>query len=122
MSAPTTTRSKHNISAEAERQIIELSAAGHPVSRIAKKVGVSDATVRNYRRKYGLTPAPVEHVITQEQLTLARDLLEDGAPHFKVAHTVGIKSTKLSELFPQYESNKKTTSSILAFMREHNYF
>jgi transposase len=84
-------------------RVLELTRAGCTISQIAKSLGVTYRTIERDRLKLGLAKQP--RPMTEEELTWARAMLEDGCPYAEVARTLRRNVGTITDRFPGYGSN-----------------
>jgi hypothetical protein len=72
------------------------------IREIAEQVGCAPRTVQRSLRRSEVPPEPCGAPYTDDELALARRLLEDGVPYSEVARTIGRNAERLAERLPGY--------------------
>ena len=78
--------------------VLRLTAEGWPAHEIARRLGVTERTVRRDRVVLGI--AQVCPRVTPEQERLIAALVEDGAPFREIARTVGVSAEAIRHRHP----------------------
>lgn len=86
--------------AERRARVKALTVAGCSAQQIADRVGCSRRQVTRDRRALGILQRPPREALTEEQLSTAQALLEDGCSRSEVARTLGVYESTIRRRFP----------------------
>ncbi len=89
------------VKAERAETVARMTRLGYTAPQIGHHLGVTERTVQRYRVITGTTQPP-QRPFTEEELALARNLLEDGASYGEVARTVGHDRSSVRRRLPGY--------------------
>jgi len=85
--------------AERKRVCREMRERGKRPCEIAAALGITERSVHRYLEKLGMTQ-PQVYPWSEEELRLARSLLEDECPYAEVARTLGVNVGIVQNRFP----------------------
>lgn len=90
-----------NKNAELAEKISHYSKIGLTVEAIARRTGVSTRTVERYRKHSGTWAGPRKK-ITPEEISRAKEMLEEGINYSEVARTLGRSARAIRAHLPGY--------------------
>lgn len=85
--------------------ITRLTQAGYSLAQIAVRLGITERTVQRHRKAAGLTQ-PIAPPMSQHEIAIARELLEDGASYSEVRRSIGRCVETLQRHLPGYGWNQ----------------
>lgn len=90
------------IAPEVDSEIRRLTEAGVAVREIARRVGLHRRTVQRYRSLAGIS-GPVTSRMSDDEIAMARSLLEDGASYAEVSRTLRRSHQAISRNVPGFK-------------------
>lgn len=87
------------LTAERRETVIRMTRMGYTSEQIGDVLGISGRSVQRHRVAAGIAKTPPPR-LTDEELTTARNLLEDGAPYGEVARTLKRDCFTIRKHFP----------------------
>jgi hypothetical protein len=98
------------------RRVAQLHHEGHTAAYIARSLNVSTKTVERDRGVFGLSP-PGPPRFTPQELSWAREMLDEGCNYAEVARTLRRSPGGLRRHLPGYELNIHQVSELGAMGR-----
>lgn len=100
-------------------RVIALTRAGRNIPDIAATLGITRRTVSRHRKKAGIA-GPPNTPLTDQQLALAKHLLDDGAPATEAARTIGCAPRTIGRKFPNHGPRGQDLARANCAIREAN--
>ena len=118
-----TTNHGMDMTVEAKQQrrdtIVALTKQGYSATEISARLGITKRSVVRNRAAAGITKPPA-NLLTEAELTLARQLLEDGASYGEVGRTLGRSQSAVANRLPGYTWDRAQSSAYAVMCRKLN--
>ena len=99
--------------------IVALTKQGYSATEISARLGITKRSVVRNRAAAGITKPPA-NLLTEAELTLARQLLEDGASYGEVGRTLGRSQSAVANRLPGYGWTRDMSSAYAVMCKRLN--